>query len=220
MAANYVEPQFSLSALVTIDTQRDVLDGRPLEIPGTSATLPNMRALTAAFRASRRPIVHVVRLYKADGTNVDACRRQLVEEGMRILLVGSEGAELAPELLPDPRVALDSELLLAGGFQDLGGEEVILYKPRWGAFYGTSLEQHLRERAVTTLVFAGCNFPNCPRASIYEASERGFRIVVATDAVSGLYDRAEDELRGVGAVLTSTADIVAELAERPAVSTS
>jgi hypothetical protein len=28
---------------VTIDTQRDTLDGQPLEIPGTSAALPNMR---------------------------------------------------------------------------------------------------------------------------------------------------------------------------------
>jgi hypothetical protein len=42
------------------------------------------------------------------------------------------------------------------------------------------------------------NFPNCPRTSIYEASEREFRIVLVSDAVSGLYDRGVDECRAIG----------------------
>jgi nicotinamidase-related amidase len=215
----YTEPQFSLSALVTIDTQRDVLDGQPLEIPGTSAVLPNMCALVDAFRAAGRPIVHVVRLYKPDGSNADMCRRQLVEDGAQILSVGSEGSQLAAPLLRDPLTRLDTDLLLAGGFQPVGGEEFILYKPRWGAFFQTSLEGHVRERGVTTLVFAGCNFPNCPRASIYEASERDFRLVLARDAVSGLYERGEHELRGIGTVLMSTQEIAGELLGQPAAST-
>jgi nicotinamidase-related amidase len=47
---------------------------------------------------------------------------------------------------------------------------------------------------VNTLVFGGCNFPNCPRTSISEASERDFRLVLAEDAISGLYDRGRQEL--------------------------
>jgi nicotinamidase-related amidase len=73
-----------------------------------------------------------------------------------------------------------------------------MYKPRWGAFYDTDLEQHLRESGSNTLVFAGCNFPNCPRTSIYEASERDFRIVLVSDAISGLYDRGIAECRSIG----------------------
>lgn len=42
-----------------------------------------------------------------------------------------------------------------------------------GAFYGTRLEEHLRALDVDTVVVCGCNFPNCPRTTIYEASERG-----------------------------------------------
>ena len=208
----YTEPQFPLSALVTIDTQRDVLDGQPFEIPGTSAILPNMRLLAEAFRAAERPIFHVVRLYKADGSNVDLVRRHAVEKGIRMLEVGADGSQLAPELLPDASVRLDAHVLLAGGVQDVGGEEFALYKPRWGAFYETPLEGHLRERGVTTLVFAGCNFPNCPRTSMYEASERDFRVVLARDAVSGLYERGEHELRGIGAKLMSTREIAGALA--------
>lgn len=201
-------PDYATSALVTIDTQRDVLDGGTFEIPGTSAVLPNISSLLEAFRDARRPIVHIVRLYKPDGTNVDLCRRQIVQQGAELVLAGSPGSELAEPLLPSGDVTLDSELLLAGGIQDLGPREVAIYKPRWGAFYETPLERHLREQHVTTIVFCGCNFPNCPRTSIYEASERDFRVVLASDAVSGIYERGERELENIGVRVTRTPQVV------------
>jgi len=208
----YTAPEFGAAALITIDTQCDVLDGGPLEIPGTSAALAPMRALAEAFRAAGRPIVHIVRLYEPDGRNVDVCRRRAVERGARMLATGSPGTQLAAELLPEPGLALDSERLLAGAVQHLGPDEVAIYKPRWGAFYGTPLEGHLRERRLSTLVFSGCNFPNYPRTSIYEASERDFRIVLARDAISGLYERGERELANIGVHLWSAAEVIDALA--------
>ena len=79
-----------------------------------------------------------------------------------------------------------------------------------GAFFGTRLEQHLRGLTVSTLVFAGCNFPNCPRASIYEASERDFRIVVIEDALSGFYDRGRTELENIGVRVLDTESFLRE----------
>ena len=92
---------------------------------------------------------------------------------------------------------------------------MIIYKPRWGAFYETPLERHLRTLGVSTLLFCGCNFPNCPRTSIYEASERDFRVVLAEDAISGLYDRGREELRNIGVAVLPTAEVVAALADVP-----
>jgi nicotinamidase-related amidase len=195
---DHTVPDFSACALITIDTQRDVLDGQSLEIPGTSAILPAMTLLLDAFRRAHRPIVHIVRLYRSDGSNVDLCRRSLVENGAAILSPGSEGSELAPGLLADPAVRLDPGLLLAGEIQEVARGEVVIYKPRWGAFFNTPLESHLRSQGISTAVFCGCNFPNCPRTSIYEASERDFRVVLATDAISGLYERGQRELAAIG----------------------
>jgi len=209
-------PDFASVALVTIDTQRDTLDGQPFEVPGTSAALPEMRRLAAAFRAAGRPIVHVVRLYRPDGSNVDLCRRRAVADGARLVLAGSPGAELASDLVPASAPGLDTQLLLAGGIQHAGPGEAIIYKPRWGAFFQTPLEAHLRALGVSTLVFAGCNFPNCPRTSIYEASERDFRLVLVEDAVSGLYERGKDELRGIGVALMNAAELTASLLSSPA----
>jgi nicotinamidase-related amidase len=212
MSDPYTTPDFAAAALITIDTQRDVLDGGPLEIPGTSAALDPIRALVTAFREAGRPIVHVVRLYEPDGANVDLCRRRSIEGGARVLASGTPGSQLAPQLLPAPDLRLDHELLLAGIVQTLGPQESAIYKPRWGAFYNTPLEDHLREQDVTTLVFCGANFPNCPRTSIYEASERDFRVVLARDAISGLYERGQQELTGIGVQLMSAVEVARALA--------
>ncbi len=201
--SNYTAPDFSSIALLTIDTQQDTLDGQPLEIPGTSAILPNMARLLAAFRASGHPIIHIVRIYKPDGSNVDACRKEAVERGRRILLPESAGSQLAPALLPGA-IELDAPRLLAGQIQHLGEKEVVIYKPRWGAFYNTPLLSYLQALEISTLAFTGCNFPNCPRTSIYEASERDFRVVLVSDAVSGLYERGAAELLNIGVSLLTT----------------
>jgi nicotinamidase-related amidase len=207
----YTAPDFATAALITIDTQRDVLDGGVLEIAGTSAALPQMQALVSGFREALAPIVHIVRLYAPDGSNADICRRGLLEAGAPILHPGAEGSQLASELLAQEQLRLDDELLLAGGVQQLGEREVAIYKPRWGAFFRTPLEQHLRERSVSTLVFCGCNFPNCPRTSIYEASERDFRVVLARDAISGLYEQGERELENIGVRLMVAAEVLEEM---------
>ena len=220
MSASYIEPDFGAAALLTIDVQQDTLDGGALEVPGTSASLPVMRELANAFRAARRPIVHVVRLYRRDGSNADLCRRALIECGGAILAPGEPGSELAEGLTCETAPRLDPELLLAGRLQELGPDEVAIYKPRWGAFYGTALEEHLRRLDVTTLVFCGCNFPNCPRTSIYEASERDFRVVLAEDAVSGLSDKGREELRDIGVQLLSTAEIVQSVGQPTQVGTA
>ena len=207
-------PRFGSSALLTIDTQADTLDGQPLEIAGSSAAVPNIARLARAFRRAGRPIVHVVRLYKADGSNAEACRRQLVRGETPVLRPGTTGRLLAPGLLDEGAPELDDGLLLAGGIQRLGENEVAMYKPRWGAFFQTPLEAHLRSLGVDTLVVAGCNFPNCPRTSVYEASERDYGVALVDDAVSGLYDRGREEMRAIGVSLPGTQEVVDGLGER------
>jgi nicotinamidase-related amidase len=209
---DYVAPEWNSSALVTIDTQVDTLDGQPLEIPGTSAAVPQIVRLATAFRNAGRPIVHVVRLYRRDGSNVDICRRSIVEAGSEILAPESRGSQLAPEIVEHPSFELEADELLEGRLQQVGPREVVIYKPRWGAFYETPLEDHLRRQGVSTIVFCGCNFPNCPRASIYEASERDFRVVLADDAVSGLYEKGRGELESIGVRPMSTAEVVESVA--------
>ena len=210
----YIVPDYNQAALITIDVQRDcAIPGAPLEIPGTIDLLPNMKKLVKAFRAAQKPIIHVVRLYLADGSNADNCRRKTIEMGKSMLVPGSDGAELLDELKPDPEIRLDGTRLLNGELQKIGPKEWIMYKPKWGAFYNTPLEANLHEMDINTIVLFGCNFPNCPRTTIYEASERDFRIVFVTDAVSRVYKRGLLELENIGVKLIKTRECLAKLAQ-------
>ena len=211
----YTSADFSSVALLTIDVQRDVLDGGAIELPGTSAVLPRLHGLVEAFRRAGQPIVHVVRLYEAGGHNADLCRRARIEGGAQLLCPGTLGAELAEELRPEGAPGLDAELLLTGGLQELGPGEAVLYKPRWNAFYGTRLDEHLRGVGVSSLVVAGCNFPNCPRATLLDASCRDFRLALATDAVSRLEDRDLAQMADIGVALLGVEEVSAALTAAP-----
>lgn len=210
---DYISPHWDTAALVVIDMQRDVLDDGALSVPGTSAVVPAVTALIEAFRATGRPVVHVVRLYAPCGPDVDLPRRDAIEQGAYVLAPFTEGAEPAEGLLPGG-VRLDADLLLSGARQQVSQREVVLFKPRWSAFYRTQLEQWLREDGVDTVVVAGCNLPNCPRATLFDASERDFRAVLAVDAVSQTTDERLSDLERIGVNLVGTAAILEVL--RPA----
>jgi len=208
----YTRPDPESAALLTIDVQRDFTEpGAPAEIEGTAEAVPQMRRLVEAFREAGAPIVHVVRLYRADGSNVDRCRRVAIESGEAIVRPGSDGSQIVPALQPPDADRLDAEGLLAGECQRLGPAEWAMYKPRWSALYRTPLADLLAEREVDTLVVCGCNFPNCPRTTVYDASARDYRLVFVSDATSGVYDRGLAELRGIGVDVKDTDEAVAWL---------
>lgn len=55
---------------------------------------------------------------------------------------------------------------------------------------------------------AGCNYPNCPRTTIYEASERDFRLVLARDAMSRLDARGCEKMANIGVCLATVEEIL------------
>ena len=178
-------------------------------MPGTSEVLSAVQDLVRAFRSVGRPIVHVVRLYRPDGRDADRCRRALLAAGTSIAAPHSPGAALAPGLLRDDAIAPDHDLLLTGAPQRVGPAEHVLFKPRWSAFHRTVLEDHLRARRVSTVVVVGCDYPNCPRASLVDAAQRDFRVVAVPDATSGWTATASAELDGIGVAVRPAAEVVA-----------
>ncbi|SFL98736.1 Isochorismatase family protein [Gracilibacillus orientalis] len=166
-----------------------------------------MKKLLNIYRKNNLPIVHVIRLYKEDGSNVDICRREAIENGLRVATPNTYGAELVAEITPNDESKINSDLLFKGEFQHIGNNEWVMYKPRWGAFYNTKLEQFLRDKSFDTIIFCGCNFPNCPRTSIYQASERDFRIVMVEDAMSQVYERGIEEMKNIGVNVLGTNEI-------------
>lgn len=193
---DYTSPEFDRSALLSIDLQRDFAT-----IPGTPEIVPAVRRLIAAYRSARLPIVHVVRLYLPDGSNADLSRRAMIRAGTSMAAPGSPGSGLLTT-----EVDLDADLLLSGELQQVGETEYVLYKPRWSAFCQTNLLAHLQN--VSTVVVVGCNYPNCPRATLIDATERDLRAVAVQDALSQWTPTAPTELAALGIAAQSTNNII------------
>lgn len=198
----HIAPKLDSSALIVIDTQVDFTDGGASPVPGTTGVLPAITRLLLSYRTAKLPIVHVIRLY--DGDDIDLSRRTLIADGAPIVRVGSAGSQIVAALRPADAPDLDPQALLAGRAQQLGPGEWALWKPRWGAFHRTVLDQHLHDLGVTTVVVAGCNYPNCPRAAIYGASERDYRVLVVEDAISGVQPQHLKEAGLIGVLYATT----------------
>ena len=213
---DYTNPERDRIALLTFAVQKDCAEpGSPVGYLGGGRKLARIGELAQGFRAAGAPIVHLVRLYRPDGSNVDACRRRAIEEGLRVLMPGSCGVELVPEINPAPETRLDSAALLSGNLQELAAKEWALYRPRWGAFYRTSLEDHLKSLGVSTIALCGSNFSTAIRATVYEASARDFRVVVVPDAIAGAGEEDMAELGRIGVYLMKTDCCVSWLTSPP-----
>jgi nicotinamidase-related amidase len=206
----FTEPHFDRSVLLLIDTQVDFLDGGASPIEGTTDQLPQIADLVNAYRAANRPIVHVIRLY--EGEDIDLVRRGALWPNGTVVRAGTPGAEIPVELIDRSGFRLDPAVLLAGGFQEVGSREVVMWKPRWSAFFRTPLEDHLVAHGVDTVVIAGCNFPNCPRATAFDASERDYRVVIAMDAVSQATPERLADAESIGALSIPSEQIFQGLA--------
>ena len=122
-------PDPGASALLTIDMQCDFSEGGAAAVAGTRAAIPAMVHVLEAYRRRGLPVIHVIRLYRVDGSNVDLCRRERVEAG----------AELVEEFRAGGGWSVDANALLAGGLQRVGEREWVMYKPRWDGFHETAL---------------------------------------------------------------------------------
>lgn len=156
-------------ALIIIDMQNGFLNPEsPLCIKGARATVPACARVIRSCRREAVPVIFVNRAYRADGSDVELTRRQIWAEGGRPLTPGSTG----PISVENPPEFGRSE----------GDYEII--KPRYSAFFHTSLDLLLRRLGVDTVVLTGTTTPNCIRSTCYDGISLDYRVVVLEDCCS------------------------------------
>src|SRR5262249_35701404 len=200
------------TAVVAIDMHRGHLDPAvatlPLPAERSGPLIKRAAALFADLRARGVPVVHVVTEYrdsheiaanpfwKAADDDPTKARRGILRHNV----AGSPGTEIIPEL-HDPR------------------DVVVRSKKRYSVFTPTDLEFVLRRLGADTVILAGVNTTTCVLCAAFEATNRDFRVVVASDAVDSMdgEDMHRFALRLVAAALgwpLSNADIIQALAAR------
>jgi len=184
-------------ALLIIDMQNDfVLPGSPARVDGAFATVRRVGELLNHFRSKGLPVFHIVREYRADGSDIEISRRDAFMKGTKYAVPGTDGVKIIEDLTP------------------MDGEYKIV-KQRFSAFLGTELDLVLRSLGIGRLVICGTQYPNCIRATAYDGLSYGYDTLVITDATSASTDEiAEANIRdmlNVGIQCMPFADYLREI---------
>lgn len=209
---NIVTPHTRLHAercaLLVIDTQNDFGDPKgAFPLPDLERVMPDLVEVIEMFRRAERPIVHIVRLYMADGSNVDLCRRWYFEQGeSRFAMPGTWGAELVENTNPTG-AQLAVSVLFAGEAQELTPLESVIFKPRFNAFHDTPLHAFLQAREIDSVVIVGVTFPNCVLASQLGATDRDYRVGLVPSACTEVNDDGLRAMQAKGVQLMTPDDL-------------
>ncbi|MCF6735553.1 cysteine hydrolase family protein [Blastococcus sp. KM273129] len=170
-------------ALLCIDFQRDFVEpggfGESLgnDVSRLRTAVGPTRAVLAAFRERGWPVIHTREGHRPDLTDLFPAKRdrgnpslRIGEEGPmgRLLVRGSKGHDIVPELAPLPG-------------------EVVVDKPGKGSFYATDLETVLRARSITSLVVTGVTTEVCVQSTVREANDRGFEALILSDCTGSYF---------------------------------
>jgi nicotinamidase-related amidase len=155
----------SRTALVLIDLQKGIVQF-PLAHP-VQGVLEQAAKLVAAFRRASLPIV-VVRV-KPSGSWTKS-RKDAVSQRPPMT---DDQLEITPEIITHP-------------------DDVFITKQGWNAFYETGLDEELKKRNITGIVIAGISTSIGVEGTARAASERGYQISFARDAMTDMIPGAHE----------------------------
>jgi nicotinamidase-related amidase len=179
------------TALVLIDLQNMIV-GLPLAHP-VKDIIDNSAKLVAAFREAGLPVVIV---------NVNPGQAAWTKSRKDANMSGGhtpkpDWLDITPEIKTEPG-------------------DIFITKHTWGAFFETALDAELKKKGVTGIVLAGIATSIGVEGTARQASELGYNISFATDAVTDMVLSAhENSLNTIFPRMGetgSTDDIIAKIA--------
>ena len=193
------------TALVIIDMQRDFIEpggfGESLgnQVSLLSAIVPACRAVLSTWRGIGGLVVHTRESHAADLSDCPPAKRERGSPSLRIgdvgpmgrvLVRGEPGNQIIPALEP-----------LAG--------EIVIDKPGKGMFYATPLQDMLKARGITHLLFMGVTTEVCVQTSMREANDRGYDGLLLEDCTESYFPQFKtatlEMIRAQGAIVGWTA---------------
>ena len=163
--------------------------------------IPNTQKLLAYFRKAAAKVVYIT--YGSEREDYSDMARHI-----RAIVMATKNKKGEPEhqivdaLKPLPH-------------------EVVLNKTTIGAFASTDINQYLRTSGISEIVVVGVSTNNCVGMTAMEAADKGYGVVLVSDATGTCSDNMQNAfeemfLRLWGRVLT-TEDALAELQAAPAI---
>ena len=192
------------TALVNVDMQNAFVEGTPLSAPNGPALVPVVNRLAAACRKAGMMVIHTLHVTRRDGSNHGTMGELIEPVRAGYINEGTETAKLHPGVT-------------------IGEKDILLYKPRYGSFTGTDLDQILRSHGIKSIIVTGICTNICCETTAREAAMKDYHVFFASDGTetfpaNGL---SVDEIKratlvtlGVGFAKILTVDAIIDLIER------
>ena len=185
------------AVLLIIDLQVDVVDPKgKLWMPASTKMLPKLKEVISFCRANGVPVIYTAHQAHPSGRDKGLMHTYLtlLQES---LIEGQPGAEIYPEIAPEP------------------DEWVITNKRRYDSFWGTELEEVLRTLGRDQIILTGACTNFCCSTTTRSGMQRGFKIAFpydlnATDDPAVHEEVCKTMNRGYGRVMAAD-ELLAEL---------
>jgi ureidoacrylate peracid hydrolase len=145
--------------------QNCFVHGSPFSAPEGLTVQERINRLAAACRVSGILVIHASHVVRQDGSNIGILGDIAPPVRQGIITKGSKSAALHKGLVVDPR-------------------DILLEKPRFGAFHATDLELILRSRRIDTIIVSGIATNVCCETTAREAAVRDFRVFFLSDGTA------------------------------------
>jgi ureidoacrylate peracid hydrolase len=145
--------------------QNCFVHGYPISAPDGLVIEERINRLAEVCRNAGVLVIHTSHVFRPDGSNLGVLGEINPVAKTGLLNKGSAAAALHRGLV-------------------VGPNDILLDKPRFGAFHATDLEMILRSRGIDTVIIAGIATNVCCETTAREASIRDFRVFFLSDGTA------------------------------------
>jgi len=153
------------TALLNIDMQNCFVENSPVAATRGREILPRINKLAEICRKRGALVIHTVHVVRPDGSNTGVMGVIIPAIAAGLINKGNKQAELHPGIM-------------------VGKHDIVLEKPRYGAFHGTDLDLILRNRGIDTVIITGICTNVCCETTAREANMRDYKVFFIGDATA------------------------------------
>jgi ureidoacrylate peracid hydrolase len=177
-----VEVDLASAALIVVDMQNDFLHpegwfaSRGIDAAPVRAVIPAIETLTAAMRVADVPVIWLNWGVRPDRANLPPHTINRGRSGGAVTYADPSPSGRGGVLVRDAwGAAIVDDLTVAN-------DDLIIHKHRLSGFWDNELDSVLRQRHITTLLFAGINIDRCVFSTLQDANFLGYDCLLVEDA--------------------------------------
>jgi nicotinamidase-related amidase len=153
------------TALVNVDMQNCFVQDSPVAAPKGPEIISRVNQIADACRRSGALVIHTVHVVRPDGSTTGVMGEFNAAIKAGLLFKGNPAAELHPGIIVAP-------------------DDIVMDKPRYGAFHGTDLDLILRNRGIESVIVTGICTNVCCETTAREANMRDYQVFFISDATA------------------------------------